>query len=145
MIQVKLSINELSKNPRCAWNQYPTWKEKVPKRFGQYNLRCFIFQCRDLPSADAEGSSDPYIKVWNPDNLDVRTSTIEDNLNPIFYQALEVGMEFHKKESAPPIILDLYDRDDELLDLGGDDYLGRAVIHLDEASLVEQTVRDSPQ
>lgn len=35
-------------------------------------------------------------------------------------------------ESAPPIVLNIWDHDDGVLD--GDDYLGRAVIHLTEAS-----------
>ena len=37
-------------------------------------------------------------------------------------------------DTAPPIILDCYDTDDGLLDMS-DDFLGRAVIHLNEASV----------
>ena len=54
-------------------------------------------------------------------------------------------MEFHRKESAPPIVLDLYDHDSDLLDFDGDDFLGRAVIKLEHASLVEQATKDSAQ
>lgn len=145
MVQIKLSINDLAKNPRCTWNQYPAWKEKVPKRFSSYLLRCYIFQCRDLPSADAEGSSDPYIKVWNCDNKDVKTKCIEDNLNPIFYETVDVPFEFHKKENAPPIVLDLWDQDPEILGIGEDDFLGRAVISLSQSSLVEQATSTAAQ
>lgn len=66
--------------------------------------------------------------MWNPDAKDVRTATIEDNNNPIFYQALEIYYDFDKLENAPPIVLNLWDEDSNPLD--PDDYLGRCVVYL---------------
>ena len=138
MIQIKLSINDLQKNPPVVWNQYPTWREKAPKRLTPMKVRCYIFQCKDLPSADTDGTSDPYISVWNPDNIEAKTDVVEDNLNPIYYQAVDVGYEFHKRDDAPPIILNLLDQDTGLLD-ATDDFLGRAVIKLEDAAVADLT------
>jgi Ca2+-dependent lipid-binding protein len=28
-------------------------------------VRAYIYQCKDLPAADSNGTSDPFIKVWD--------------------------------------------------------------------------------
>jgi len=28
-------------------------------------IRAYIYQCRDLPAADSNGTSDPFVKVWD--------------------------------------------------------------------------------
>ena len=88
MIQIKLSINDLQRNPPVVWSQYPTWKEKPVKRPMARKLRCYIYQCRDLPSADSDGNCDPFVQVWNAsadrDDEKYETMVLEDSLNPIF-------------------------------------------------------------
>jgi len=78
-------------------------------------------------------SSDPSSKFEKR-----QTKAIKDNLNPIFYETLEVHFEFDKLETAPPVVLDLFDKDYGVLD--SDDYLGRAQIFLNDASLINQTL-----
>jgi len=45
---------------------YPKWKVE---KFDRYNksitVRMYLFQCKDLPAADDNGLSDPYISIWN--------------------------------------------------------------------------------
>ena len=96
MLQIKLSINDLKSNPMVNWSQYPNWSAPPPKDFKTYTLRCFLFQCRDLPPADTEGSSDVYVKVWNPEGQAVQTKVVEDNLNPIFYETKEIRVEVNE-------------------------------------------------
>lgn len=67
MIQLKLSINDKNHNPSIDFKQYAAWAKPPPRRLGSKKIRCFIFQCRDIPSADTDGSSDSYISVWNPE------------------------------------------------------------------------------
>jgi hypothetical protein len=43
-----------------------------------------------LPAADGDGNSDPFIQIWDADNKDIRSITIEDSLNQIFMQVFEV-------------------------------------------------------
>jgi len=46
------------------WNK-SNIRKNVPKRGQAINIRAFIYQCRELPAADAEGTSDPYVTVWD--------------------------------------------------------------------------------
>lgn len=43
----------------------------------------------------------------------------------------EIPYEFNTIERAPPLVLNIFDTDDEILD-STDDYIGRAVIFLHE-------------
>lgn len=91
-----------------------------------------------MPPADSNGTSDPYVEVWSPDEKSVRTQTNEDTNNPIFYDTKEILYEFDNFESAPPIILNCFDTDESVLG-DSEDFLGRAVIFLNE---IEDISRD---
>lgn len=67
---------------------------------------------------------------------------IEDNVNPIFFEALELYYDFDTLVNAPPVILNLWDKDDML---DADDYLGRAVIYLPDASICEDDTIPIPK
>ena len=54
---------------------------------------------------------------------------MEDTNNPIYYETREIAFEFNHLERAPPIILNIWDVDDDLFD-STDDFIGRAVVHL---------------
>ena len=131
MIQIKLAINDLQRNPPVVWNQWPAWKEKPKKRSEPRILRCYIYQCKDLPSADADGASDPFIQIWDADNQDIKTQAIEDTANPIFMKVFEVQVDVSKRENAAPIVLNLFDSDSSIL---GDsrNFLGRAIIKMSD-------------
>lgn len=63
----------------------------------------------------------------------VRTKTNNDTNNPIYYEVLEIPFEFNDINRAPPIILNVFDTDEELLD-STDDFIGRAVIFLNNVT-----------
>jgi len=67
LIQAKITINHKQKNGAIDTKNSPAWKGRPPRRLNAWKVRCFIYQCRDIPSADEDGSSDAYISVWNPD------------------------------------------------------------------------------
>ena len=133
MLQFKLSINDVASNGQVDFKNFDAWRKPPPRRLGSKKIRCFIFQCRDIPAADEDGASDAYISVWNPNNEDLRTRMIEDSVNPIYYETVEMFYDFADIESAPPIILNVWDHDSALFD-STDDFLGRAVIYLQDAS-----------
>lgn len=134
LVQVKLSINHKTKNGPIDYKNLNAWKKPPPKRLSSWKIRCYIFQCKDIPAADSDGASDPYISIWNPDDKIIKTQVIEDNINPIFFEALELYYDFDVLDNAPPVVLNIWDKD-ELLD--GDDYLGRCVVYLKGASIAE--------
>jgi hypothetical protein len=70
--------------------------------------------------------------LWNQANTVIKTQCIEDNLNPIFFEALELYYDFDSLADAPPIVFNIWDKDD-ILD--ADDYLGRVVVNLKNAAV----------
>lgn len=94
-----------------------------------------------MPAADSNGTSDPYIEVWDTtatDKVRKKTKIIEDNTNPLFYQTIEMDYEVENEEdleSYPPFIFDIFDHDDDLFD-SKPDYLCRAVIEPEDCSIL---------
>lgn len=103
-----------------------------PKRLSSWKIRTYIYQCKDLPAADAEGNCDPYIELWTTDKEKPKTDVVEDNCNPIFFSTLEVFYDFTTPSEAPPIILNIWDKDEGMFE--SDDFIGRAVIFLEDAA-----------
>ncbi len=112
---------------------FEAWNKVVPKRPKNFKVRAFIFQCRDLPAADSDGQSDPYIQLWDTGKKVQQTKYIEDNVNPLFYETLELVYEANTVKEIPPFIFDIYDKDFGPLD--GDDFICRSIIPVDEASV----------
>lgn len=100
------------------------------------NVRMYIFQCRDIPAADDDGLTDCYIKIWNQYGKDKRTKTIDNSVNPTFYQTIDVGFDFEDRFSnAAPLILNLWDANQRIAGVGSKDvYLGSAIIPFADAS-----------
>jgi hypothetical protein len=132
LLSFKLSIRERKKDENFLFEKFPAWSKQPPKRLNPYKARVYIYQCRDLPSADDDGQSDPYIKVWTLEGSK-RTSCIEDNNNPIFFESVEIPViDAASLDELPPFVLDLYDKDSL-----GDDFIGRSIITRADASLTE--------
>jgi len=60
-----LSIHDVTKDGKIDYSKYDAWKKPPLKRLKIKKVRAYIFQCRDLPAADEDGQSDPYIKIWD--------------------------------------------------------------------------------
>lgn len=92
-------------------------------------VRAYIWQARDLPAADENGSSDPFIKICDSEKEHC-TATIWDNLNPLFYEGLELTYEANTEEELPPIIVEVYDKDENLVGKDDEDFISRAILDL---------------
>jgi hypothetical protein len=131
IVSIKLSIHDKSLNGPINFSDLSSWNKKPPKRMGIQKVRAYIFQCRDVPAADDDGQSDPFIKMWDQSKEGgKKTKIIEDNLNPLFYETIELTYEANTPEDLPPFLLDIYDWDM----IGDDDFIARAVITIDEAN-----------
>ena len=86
-----------------------------------------------MPAADESGSSDPFMRVTDADKTQ-DTTTIFDNVNPIFYEGIDIIYEAGSTEELPPVICDLYDKDENLIGKDSEDFLARALINLREVS-----------
>ena len=58
---MKISINNIAVNGPVRFEDYPAWSKRPPKRLDAKKIRCYIFQCRDIPAADDDGSTDAFI------------------------------------------------------------------------------------
>jgi Ca2+-dependent lipid-binding protein len=141
MFSFKFSIHDVTRNGEIDFiKQYSAWKQQAPKRSNPVRIRAYIYQCQDLPAADAEGTSDPFVVAWDISSETKKTKVVEDNCNPLFYETLELDYEVDNVDdlySYPPFIFDVYDYDDDLFD-STPDYLGRAVIEPEDCAIVMQ-------
>lgn len=65
MISFKLSIHDVSRNGPINFKDFDSWKKAPSKRAIPVVIRAYIYQCRDLPAADSNGTSDPFVKIWD--------------------------------------------------------------------------------
>ena len=66
LISLKMAIHDRSLNgPIDFEKSVSAWKKPPPKRLSVFKIRVYLFQCRDLPAADDDGQSDPYIVLWD--------------------------------------------------------------------------------
>lgn len=130
-------------NP-CIIEKEANWAKKLKRRPDSAKIRCYLFQCKGLPAADEDGSSDPKVVVFNTIDIDgnsdrmkaqiVETQTVEDNNDPMFYELLELKIDYMKGEELPPFVFDIYDVDECLIGKPDTDYLGRCIVKIDETS-----------
>lgn len=93
-----------------------------------------------MPAADDNGQSDPFIRVWDTTEIEKKTSVIEDNNNPLFYETLELIMEVTDMTEVPPFILDIYDKDTL-----SNDFIARAIIPFKDASTNSGEIPSRPK
>ena len=52
----------------------------------------------------------------------------------MYYELLELKIDYTRGEELPPFVFDVYDVDKKLIGSDGTDYLGRCVVHLNETA-----------
>mmetsp|Transcript_10743 Transcript_10743/g.13432 ORF Transcript_10743/g.13432 Transcript_10743/m.13432 type:complete len:126 (+) Transcript_10743:1642-2019(+) len=125
---MRLSVHDVTQYGPIDWSSYKeTWGKRLPRRPGNLKVRAYIFQCRDLPAADSDGTSDPFLMVIDSDTPQ-RTEVVNDNLNPIYYEAIDLMYEANSLDDLPPFIIDCYDEDQTLVGKNDADFLARAAI-----------------
>ena len=67
IVGMKLSIRDVTKDGPVDWSQNPVWGKRLPRRPGNKKVRAYVFQCRDLPAADSDGTSDPFLEFIDSD------------------------------------------------------------------------------
>lgn len=137
IFQFRLYLHETWKDGVWDPDTIQSWKNKLPKRGNPYHIRAYIYQAENLPPCDASGASDPYVQVWTPGETVCKTNVVEQTNNPLYYETKDFQLEFTSMDDAPPIILDIFDVDDVgvfsfTAASDADDYIGRAIIFMDE-------------
>jgi len=102
-------------------------KEKLPKQlmfpatsYQDYMLRAHIYQGKELPSADDNGMSDPFLEI-RMGSAKKNTSMVPETLYPRWYETQEITVRLPTNhEMRPDIGVMVYDQDP-----WGVDFLGR--------------------
>lgn len=144
IIGIKFSIHDVTANGTIDWMDYPQWAKKIPKRPPNIKVRCFCWQARDLPAADESGTSDPFIQITDSDRTQ-NTHVIWDNVNPLFYQGLDAIYEANSVEELPPIIIDVFDKDEQLVGKDKEDFLARSLIYVQNLNYSDGDTIPKPQ
>ena len=110
LVGIRLSIHDVTQFGTIDWGSIAVWGKRMPRRPGNLKVRAYVFQCRDLPAADSDGTSDPFLQFTDSD-VPQKTAVINDNLNPIYYQAIDLMYEANSIDDLPPFIIDCYDED----------------------------------
>jgi len=129
ILGIRMTVHDVKNEGEINWNDYPYWAMKMKRRPQIIKVRAYVFQARDLPAADANGSSDPFARITDC-AAEVDTMVIFDNVNPIWYQTLELGYEAASLEDMPPIIVDTYDIDVNTIGKNDLDFLARSVLYI---------------
>ena len=53
------------------------WNKQLRRRPDSKKIRCYLFQCKDLPAADEDGASDPMVVVYNTVDEDNNTERMK--------------------------------------------------------------------
>lgn len=68
LVGIRLSVHDVTQFGPIDWASYKdTWGKRLPRRPGNLKVRAYIFQCRDLPAADSDGTSDPFLELIDSD------------------------------------------------------------------------------
>ncbi|CAH1244828.1 DYSF [Branchiostoma lanceolatum] len=82
----------------------------------EYELHCYIYQARDLQSADRDGMDDPFLSVFFS-YRNQRTNVVKKTLNPVWNQTLVFqdlriyGTPEAVAANPPPVVIQVYDHD----------------------------------
>ncbi|OMJ83746.1 hypothetical protein SteCoe_15288 [Stentor coeruleus] len=108
------------------WHLRPmmTPEKKIKKAQLYFNL----YQCRDLPAADSDGQSDPYVEIYC-NGTTCKSEVIENTLNPMWYVVIEMEVELASSSDSPPIIVHIKDKDIT----SNDDLIGTCTYYVSEA------------
>jgi Ca2+-dependent lipid-binding protein len=139
---MKLCLHNITDHGPIDFSIHNAWNKKsVIKRANAIKVRAYVYQARDLPAADAEGTSDPYIKIWDTTcsgKKFKRTEVVEDNCNPLFYECIELDYEvtnYDDLNSYPPFIFDIFDHDDDLFD-STPDFMCRCIVEPEDCAIL---------
>ena len=120
------------------FKDFDCWAKRPPRIIHSFKIRAYIYQARDLPASDAEGTSYPFIEIWDCGDKKKKTRCVEDTLNPQYYEAVELLYEVENKddkETWPPFIFDFYDKDQQLM-TNTVDFMGRAIVEPEDCSIL---------
>jgi Ca2+-dependent lipid-binding protein len=88
-----------------------------------------VFQAKELPSGDSDGSSDPVVVAYHYGTL-ARSSIYKKTLNPLWNERILIPTYIIGK-FVPPLIINVFDYDQASVGSDSYEYLGSTHLFLD--------------
>jgi hypothetical protein len=116
----------------------PTWTDDLvtAARKGRFELRVHLYQGRNIPAADSNGTSDPYVRVHVAGAMK-QSLVKERTTSPQFYETLvfpDLDLPT-SPEFQPPVTLQVWDKD-----IRFDDFISELRIPLGDERVIRSTV-----
>ncbi|KAH7819075.1 putative myoferlin-like protein [Monocercomonoides exilis] len=96
------------KNPDGTPTRPKRHEMLAPKKI-PFQVRAHLYQAKELPAADATGTSDPFVLVTYG-GRQAKTRVVQKSLYPVWYQTLCLNVSLPEDPLlAPPLIVSIYD------------------------------------
>lgn len=132
------NIQLMSVNPGPRKPFQPNTQTKV-----DYELRVYLFLGRNLPPADASGTSDPFVKVRCGGEL-VKSKVCSQTLNPGWYETLTLNVKLFPMEEPCVVPSGMFVMVFDANEDGKEDLIGRVWITLEPTLIAFQKDLLSP-
>jgi hypothetical protein len=123
-----------------ADTSHDIWKNCLERsrELTPYQMRIHVYQARNIPSADSDGLSDPFLKISFQGRDTIKTSVKHRTLFPSYYETYILDdVQLPHADTflyASPVSFRLYDED---AFGAGSEYLGRCLYYLKDAIVTE--------
>lgn len=123
LVKLGFGTPEVAELKRSEWeNAIQRMRKRTP-----YQVRCHIYQAKDLPAADSNGLLDPLLHV-NLLGVCKKSEEKKKTRYPLFYQTLVFDCELPDKEFRPQANIQLWD-----VDMIRNEYMGQLFFDLKDA------------
>lgn len=106
-ILIRLGLGRSAMAPKLMWEAQIA---EALRNSRCYQLRVHLYQARNLPPADDDGSADPYVVVRCCGQKRT-TATIRNTLNPMWYTTVTFDLELLPLHLAPQVVIQVWDWD----------------------------------
>ena len=117
------------------------WQQSLQrmKRRSSYQVRCHLYQAKNLPAVDDNGLLDPYMKVSFLGETK-KSKKIKKTKFPLYYESFCFDCELPEREFMPQVNIKCFDWDM----IGSDDYCGQIFYNLKDAFVLNSLDDELP-
>jgi hypothetical protein len=125
LVKIGFGLAEVANDSRVM-NEWEHSNQRMRKR-SPYQVRCHIYQAKDLPAADSNGLLDPLLHI-NLLGTTIKSYEKKKTRYPLWYQTISFDCELPDREFRPQANIQLYD-----IDLIKNEYMGQLFYDLKDA------------
>ena len=134
ILHFRMEVNPLPTGSTLEFSEMPLRNHSLKKPISNpLTIIINLFQAKELPTADSDGSADPYVQIYHY-GTEMNSSIVKDSVNPIWNERMILKTR-SLNNYIPPLIIKVYDKD-EGEDEG--DFLGTTTIFLGLEDIIDR-------